>query len=716
MTKQTWKRLILIVLNVLALGAMTATLFIRLNSNSQAIKNQNVQDVGNIAKSYTNISTSLFTTRQETITNLISSVDYFKLDYQGCLTYLSQMQTSEGEFEIVGLDYKGYSTAKNSDGTYKEIAYTASSYTSLKAIFDKAGATALDSPSIPLTPEFSDAITSLRSVGVFAYFNLSDGTTTAPYTLLSVSSVASNEKDIRIQTQYPSLSFVICDSQGNYLVSDSSFGSDNFFNALYTNNGLTLDKKNALIATFSSQQTGNFEYLNSQGKTCLYSYCQSSDPNLYIIVSVPESEFVGSMTNFWFAFGYVVALAVIFIVDFVYVMNLNRTLREKSKAVESANKSKTYFMSQISHDMRTPMNVIIGMSRFIQDSNDMKEIKEYNANVLKSSEYLLSLINDTLDIFRMESGRYELKKTVSTMANVLSVVSLEIQKLAEKKGITFLEKKNGDFTLPILVDDLKTRQLLINLLNNAVKFTGKDGHVSFAASQESFTEKTVVYRFIIADTGPGMSEEFMTSMYQPFVQEGRQKKEEGTGLGLSIAKRITDVMGGKITCASVLDKGTTFTVDLPFERTVSPTQAIEAVSQPAPTKDVLKGKHVLLVEDNLLNQEIGAKLLSMLSMEVSLANNGQEALDLYSKKPAYYDVILMDIMMPVMDGKTATREIRKKAEENGEHPLVLAMTADVYNSDDPLFDGIIIKPVDPKILKESLTKVILAKEEATKKN
>jgi CheY-like chemotaxis protein len=123
-----------------------------------------------------------------------------------------------------------------------------------------------------------------------------------------------------------------------------------------------------------------------------------------------------------------------------------------------------------------------------------------------------------------------------------------------------------------------------------------------------------------------------------------------------------------------------------------------------------------LVEDNLLNQEIGAKLLSMLSMKVSLANNGQEALDLYTKKPTYYDVILMDIMMPVMDGKTATSEIRKKASETNDHPLVLAMTADVYNSDDPLFDGVIIKPVDPKILKETLTKVILAKEEATKKN
>jgi hypothetical protein len=457
MKKQTWKRLLLIAVNVLALGAMTGTLFVRLNANSQAIKNQNVEDFGNIAKSYNNISTSLFTTREETINNLISSVDYFNLDYQGCLTYLNQMQTSDGEFEIVGLDYKGYSTSKNADGTYKPVAYTASSYTNLKSIFDKAGASTLGSTSIPLTPEFSDAITSLRSVVVYAYFTLSDGTTSAPYTLLSVSTVTSNKKAIRIQSQYLSLSFVICDSQGNYLVSDSSFGSDNFFNALYTNNGLTLDKKNALMSTFASQKIGNFEYLNSQGKTCLYSYCQSSDPNLYIIVSVPESEFVGSMTNFWFAFGYVLALAFIFILDFVYVMGLNRTLRENSKAVESANKSKTYFMSQISHDMFTPMNVIIGMSRFIQDSNDMKEIKEYNANVLKSSEYLLSLINDTLDIFRMEAGRYELKKTVSTMASVLSVVSLEIQKLAEKKGITYLEKKTGDFSLPILVDDLKTR-------------------------------------------------------------------------------------------------------------------------------------------------------------------------------------------------------------------------------------------------------------------
>jgi hypothetical protein len=133
MKKQTWKRLLLIAVNVLALGAMTGTLFVRLNANSQAIKNQNVEDVGNIAKSYTNISTSLFTTREETINNLISSVDYFNLDYQGCLTYLNQMQTSDGEFEIVGLDYKGYSTSKNADGTYKPVAYTASSYTNLKA-------------------------------------------------------------------------------------------------------------------------------------------------------------------------------------------------------------------------------------------------------------------------------------------------------------------------------------------------------------------------------------------------------------------------------------------------------------------------------------------------------------------------------------------------------------------------------------------------------
>lgn len=359
----------------------------------------------------------------------------------------------------------------------------------------------------------------------------------------------------------------------------------------------------------------------------------------------------------------------------------NEALRAAAQAAEDANRAKSVFLSHMSHDIRTPINGIMGMTDIaLRNLGDQPRVVDCLGKISTSSHHLLSLINDVLDISRIESGKVEIESAPFCVDNLLEgCYSVIAGQAAEKKLI--LNKDFSEITSHYLLgDELHVRQILINILGNAVKFTPEEGRVEFWAKDRTTAYGESELTVIIRDNGIGMSEEFQKKIFEPFSQDKgiARSKYNGTGLGMSIVKQLVDLMGGKVDLQSTIGKGSTFTVQLHFPIEEAPDQIQSSDSD----ADILSGLHVLLVEDNELNMEIARYILEDCGMQVTSAYNGQEALDQFiQQKAGYFDIILMDVMMPVMDGVEATRAIRSSGKDDAAEILIVAMTANAYAED-----------------------------------
>ena len=357
-------------------------------------------------------------------------------------------------------------------------------------------------------------------------------------------------------------------------------------------------------------------------------------------------------------------------------------LQDAYTQAQHANSAKSDFLARMSHDIRTPINSIIGLLEIAEHfSKDTEKLRDIRVKCQTVAWYLLSLVDDVLDMSKLESGEVHLVENAFRLDDLLEQCHEIIAPQAEEKGISFvvdnhLEKED----CALISSSTHLRQILTNLLSNAVKYNRPNGSITAAAELESADEDNVTVRFTISDTGLGISEEFQKEMFEPFTRETSQEANvSGTGLGLPIVKRLTDMLGGSISVQSTVGVGTTFTVILPFRRDTE-NNAPES-SQPAHTES-LHGLNVLLVEDNALNLEITDYLLKHEGCNVRTAVNGKEAVEIFERsKPFYFDAILMDVMMPVMDGYTATREIRASDRPDAKKVLIVAMTANAFAED-----------------------------------
>lgn len=357
-------------------------------------------------------------------------------------------------------------------------------------------------------------------------------------------------------------------------------------------------------------------------------------------------------------------------------------LQEAYTQAQHANSAKSDFLARMSHDIRTPINSIIGLLEIAEHfSSDTEKLKDIRMKCQTVAWYLLSLVDDVLDMSKLESGEVHMVEGAFRLDELLDQCREIIAPQAEEKGISFvvdnqLEKED----CALVSSSTHIRQILTNLLSNAVKYNRPNGSITAVAQKDSADEASVTVRFTIADTGRGISEEFQKEMFEPFTRETTQEAAiSGTGLGLPIVKRLTDMLGGSISVESELDVGTTFTVILPFRRD---TEGSENVNKVPPHKENLHGMNVLLVEDNMLNLEITEFLLKNEGCNVRTAVNGKEAVDIFNhSKPFFFDAVLMDVMMPVMDGYTATRAIRAMDRPDAKEVQIVAMTANAFAED-----------------------------------
>lgn len=365
----------------------------------------------------------------------------------------------------------------------------------------------------------------------------------------------------------------------------------------------------------------------------------------------------------------------------------NEKLALAIKQAEKANYAKSDFLSRMSHDLRTPMNGIMGIAELAsKELNDPISLERDINKIRSSSSYMLGLLNDILDMSKIESGKLEIRKSKASFGDMLENIITLAHVMCDKNGITFYCNRDPDKYRGYMVnvDRLHIQQVVMNLLSNASKYTPDGGRIEFLLDVVGQKESSVEVKVVIRDTGVGMTKEFQKIMYDAFTQDSNSVNKVGTGLGLAIVHNLVRLMGGTIDCVSAPGEGTEFTIVLEIETLDSEeTAGKETSSGKKPVAEVsIKGKRALLVEDNELNQEIASRLLINEGMEVEIAGNGLEALNKFSEKELnYYDIVLMDVMMPVMDGLQATHLLRNLEREDAHKVPIIAMTANAFTED-----------------------------------
>ena len=396
-------------------------------------------------------------------------------------------------------------------------------------------------------------------------------------------------------------------------------------------------------------------------------------------------------------------------------------LQEAIRRGDAANRAKSDFLSRMSHDIRTPMNGIIGMTYLAKQQEDPGKVREYLDKIDTSSKFLLGLVNDILDMSKIESGKIELHPEPYAVERFLDYINAVIKPLCEEKGQIFVLDAQSVVSVVPLMDELRINQIFFNLFSNAVKYTPEGGTITYRLRETCIETGRLRMEANVIDSGIGMSEELQRTAFEPFTQGERSdvSSSRGTGLGLSIVKSLIGLMGGTVSVTSTPGKGSDFHLEATFdcvpadERGEKPDDSAGSLRQ-----DSLAGRHVLLCEDHPLNLEIARTLLENRDMIVSAAENGQVGIQKFEKSyVGYYDVILMDLRMPVIDGLSATRALRALKRPDAKTVPILAMTADAFSDDvqkclDAGMNGHIAKPIDPDALYAAMLRVISPGREA----
>ena len=465
---------------------------------------------------------------------------------------------------------------------------------------------------------------------------------------------------------------------------------------------------------------------NSNLNNSLEVACSVPNDTWYFEI-VPEN---GWITVSQKVFGVIISIALAVMASVGYWQYKMRRYKDilheeelEKAAIEArmANEAKTRFLFYMSHDIRTPMNAIIGFADLLEKHlDDKKRVIDYISKIKHSSSFLLSLINYVLEMARIESGKATLKTETGDLKNLVNTLNDVFEPSIEEKKLQYtcnLKVENPY----VHCDKTKLREILLNVISNSIKYTPEGGSVTVDITEEGHDaeKKVSFYRFTIEDTGIGMSKEYLPHIFEEFSRENTstESKVIGTGLGLPIVKSLVDLMGGTIEVSSEVTVGTKTIIILPF--LVSEEECKNAVQeQQESTKllTLLMGKRILLAEDNELNAEIAITILEEEGLKVEWAEDGIKCLEMLKKVPEdYYDMILMDVQMPNMDGYRTTEEIRSLPDKRAQIPIV-AMTANVFDEDkkkayEAGMNGYIAKPIDTKAIFSTLGEILQEKSE-----
>ena len=489
-------------------------------------------------------------------------------------------------------------------------------------------------------------------------------------------------------------------------------------NGRYTqiDHNILLEQVNRLIA--EPFRESSVEFYDSktiakrlEGKNSLFHTCERTDGTWILSMIVPQKYDEN---------GRVVSVLLAnrdFTEEKKRELKQEEALRQEKIKAEKANEAKSIFLFNMSHDIRTPINAIVGYSKLMKKELTNPKLVHYQEMIEQSSKLLLSIINNVLDMARVESGKMELDENYNVVGNILQVVCDAFEGEATRKNIEITRNISVKHK-HVMVDATKMQEILSNLISNAIKYTPEDGHVSIDIQElECEREGYVLFQTKVSDTGIGMSEDFLPSLFELFARERNTtiSKIPGTGLGMAIVKNFVDLMDGSIEVESELGEGSTFTITIPHK--IADKDYTNRNIESSNVSDIdFKGKRILLAEDNELNAEITTTILSEMGFEVKTVEDGILCVNEMQHQPANtYDLILMDIQMPNMDGYKATHCIRHLSQPEKANIPIIAMSANAFEEDkkkafDVKMNDYITKPIDFQKMEEVLKHILSKKD------
>ena len=567
--------------------------------------------------------------------------------------------------------------------------------------------------SINVSRAYTNPMNGTQSIAFCNYVNLNDGGNAKQAVLLRVLPESElKSKWVFPQEEYESAELSIIDVHGDYIIKGYSFKNSNFYQFYKSYNNVGSTTESQFIEKITST-IGSFSMFNSRGEECILSHMpfDGTVTGGWTLISLTPMKDLKVNTQNWLLIGVTSsALLILFVFDLVVMTLFNKKLKETAKEAELASRAKTDFLSAMSHDIRTPMNAIIGLTTLTEKNlGDKKLVGENLHKINLASNHLLTLINDILDISKVESGKLNFcPQNFSIVETVENLMNLS-QPMIKEKNIDFsfhISKMDKEY---LYADQLRLNQIYINLLSNAIKYTEPGGSVTIdMKEEESEKEGCVKLTYRVSDTGIGMSPEFMANLYQPFSRQtdSRVNKIQGTGLGLAITKQMVDLMEGSIDCQSEQGKGTTFTVtlDLPIADTQRENMKFEAMD-------------VLIVDDDDVLLETAVDTLQSLGLNVEQAGSGLEALGLIKHREGTgknYDIVIVDLKMPDIDGLETIRRIRSEIKSSVPILLVSAYAwSDVEEeAKEAGVSGFLTKPLFRSTLYDKISEILGTKAES----
>lgn len=506
------------------------------------------------------------------------------------------------------------------------------------------------------------------------------------------------------QEEFENAEITLIDYDGDYIIKSKSFKNSNFFEFYKSYNSYNTQSLENLKSQVVSS-IGSTQIYNSKGVLMLLTYTPIEETQGWVLLSIiPASDLISTSEN-WLLIGVISAgLLLLFVLDFMFFQGLNKKLRIAAEEADTANKAKTVFLSTMSHDIRTPMNAIIGLTAISQKKIDDKDVVKDNLRKIGiAGNHLLTLINDILDISKVESGKFVLAPTTFSLVETAENLVNLSQPMVKEKNLNFNFRINKIEKEFLYADQLRLNQIYINILSNAIKYTEPGGSVNVDMKEEdSPTPGYVRLTYKVSDTGIGMPKEYMERMFQPFSRQtdSRVNKIQGTGLGLAITKQMVDLMGGTIECNSEEGKGTTFIITLDIK-----------IADRQRENMTLKPISVLIVDDDEVFLETTSDALISLGAKVECAMTGKDAIDLISKhhnENNSYDLVILDFRLPDMDGIETITEIKSKIDDKV--PVIVISAYDRSDIEDETKKagarGFISKPLFKSTLYDKINQLL----------
>ena len=573
---------------------------------------------------------------------------------------------------------------------------------------------------VNITRAYTNPMNGIQSIAFMNYVQVLDEDTGKMRTGLLMRVVPISrlkQKLVFLKGEYENVEISIIDQDGDYIVRGKSLKNSNFFQYFRSYNDVSIEEYERIKSEIIGG-VGSMTIYNSKGEECVISYTPFESLKVwYLIAYIPKDELMESHVVDWLLLGNVsVALVLLLIYNFITLMIYNRKLSEAAVQANQANEAKSYFLSTMSHDIRTPMNAILGLNEMVLRESDDEKILGYSENIRTAGNTLLGIINDILDFSKIEAGKMDIINGDYRFVSMLNDLVNMVQKKTEDKGLTF--KLDIDSGIPSILngDEIRIKQVITNILSNAVKYT-KEGAVTFSVGYEKIPDKqdAVILKVSVADTGIGIKPEDISRMFKAFerVEEKRNRNIEGTGLGMTIAQSFLVKMGSHLQVESVYGEGSVFYFNL--EQKVVKWNPIgdyeDAFRQTLKERKDYREKFtaptakVLVVDDAPVNLTVFLGLLSSTKIQIDTAENGDEAIGLFKKKQ--YDVIFLDHMMPEKDGIEVLGEMRGLKDTPNYKTPIICLTANAISGMSEMyikagFDDYMTKPIDPDRLEGML--------------